>query len=153
MKNKKFWNIVTVFAVMFFAAFAFISCGDDDDNDGVNPLIGSWAREDASLSEPAPGDGLFSVLTFKSDGTYVQTWVDCVGGEVTKEYNFGRWQSEGSRITITWQDGGTVMATYRIDNGVLTLYPPEGVEGAPGIFTNVNKNTFPDYVKESLNYE
>ncbi len=121
--------------VVLFGAFAFTSCGDDDENDdSVNPLIGSWVREDTSVSSAKPGDGLFSALTFKSDGTYIQTWIDCMAGKITRESHYGK-------------------CMYRINNGELTMLSSEGGEGASDIYINVNKKSFPDYVKESLNYE
>lgn len=158
MRTKKFWNVLTVLVVMFIGAFAFTSCGDDDENDGkgnndVNQLIGSWVREDTSVTNPTPGDGLFSVLTFKSDGTYIQTWVDCLNGKVTSESNYAKWKAEDSRISITWEGGKTVTGAYSINNGELTMFPPEGTAGKPETYINVNKKTFPDYVKETLNKE
>lgn len=153
MNTKNFWNIFTVLVVMSIGAFAFTSCGDDDENDGINSIIGSWVREDTSVSNAKPGDGLFCALTFKSDGTYIQTWIDCMAGKITIEPHYGKWKSEDSRISIIWEDGRTVTGTYSINNGELTLFPPEGTGGKPEKYINVNKKTFPEYVKETLNKE
>ena len=78
MKTTFQW--LSAIALMVMTACAFVACSDDDDNNSSDgnwtaakdtKILGSWQITDYDTEAPS-GPGVGSVMTFKSDGSFVQ---------------------------------------------------------------------------------
>lgn len=96
MKEDKF----TIYILVLFVSFCFLSCSKDDDNGLDSPIaqeiIGTWYASDTSINR-------YCTVSFYSDGT----------GEFYSEYHgkFGRSNSEMTG-DFTWKCDGNRIITY-----------------------------------------
>ena len=62
---KKFLSMLSFVLMLMCVGFAFTSCGDDDDDDELdpsNPIVGTWKTEEQS--------GAYGTITFRKNGTF-----------------------------------------------------------------------------------
>ena len=104
MNKKK--NLLWLLSLLMIVSVSFTSCNkdDDDDDDLKTAIIGKWKSvsnvfyvdgvKDDEESEIAD-DGYYSVVEFKSDGTYLTNQYE--DGKKVKSYT-GTWKVEGTKL-------------------------------------------------------
>lgn len=103
--NKKL-NLIWLFSLLMMVQVCFVSCNKDDDEDTVSvadlktAIIGTWksvtmsADIDGKKFEQNSTDQFYSIIEFKSDGSYVAT--DLIDGE--KDTDNGTWKLDGDKL-------------------------------------------------------
>lgn len=111
--------------ILVVLLMSLISCSKDDDENLVNPLIGSWevafVEDDIAINQ---------VLTFNANetGTMLIT-LTFLGQTETQTENF-TWSATANNLTLVI-GGETAVATYAIAGNKLTV----SVDGETIVFT------------------
>ena len=116
MKNYFRKSFVMLFMALACASFAFVACGDDDDENGnsgqQNPpaqqdqtgLVGTWkGHED--------GDSYIVTICFNANNTGWDNW----GGE-KEEFT---WYTEGNKLVFVYTDADN--ADYDVDEYIYKI--------------------------------
>lgn len=90
--------------VMLFA-FTFASCKDDDDEEAVSGLVGSWQGDYT--------DGSHYTMTFNNDGTGAESDDDGV--------EYFKYSYAGDRLVISYNGGGGIAYDVAITGRTLML--------------------------------
>ena len=108
--------------MIFIALTAMVACSDDDDDNGVNPIVGTW-----EMSETWEGitETISVTFTENNKGTMVATF--SVDGDTETETSSFTWRTSGNQLTIV-VDGETEVLTYSISGNKLTIKDDEGFE-------------------------
>lgn len=124
MKTLRKMGMALTMAIL---AISFTSCGDDDDKDVPENFIGNDPGLVATWIEVQEED--LVTLTFKSDGTYIETEID--GTTKEKEVETGTWKTNetNNRVRMVVTDssdrddiGKTDVKSYKVENqGYLRL--------------------------------
>ena len=115
MKNLKY------VLVMFIAMTAAVSCSDDNGDDPVNPIVGTWSQTESELGIEVSVSAIFNE---NSSGTMIVTIN--IGGESASENSNFTWSTEGDQLTLT-MDGESAVSTYSISGNKLTIDDLDGV--------------------------
>jgi len=99
---------------MAIALMVSVSCNDDD-NDVVNPLIGSWG-----MTEMEDGLEISMTATFNSNLTGAIVASVTFGGETVTENESFTWSTSGDKLTLII-DRETEIVTYSISGNKLTI--------------------------------
>jgi hypothetical protein len=99
MKKKIGFLAILVMVLMF--GIVVVGCDTDTDDDGGNPLIGTWI----SSSEPD-----WYYIKFKKDGSFEWSFAT---------YIAGTYATDGNILTLYTSGPGNY--TYSIDGNILTL--------------------------------
>ena len=113
-------------AILFIPFLIFTSCSDDD-NPTANQsrddrLVGNWTLTKVTIPAFAmvltPEEAGFMVTgTVKSDGTFQMTTTDSTGTIVES----GGWSTNGSTLTMAYDDGRTDDLEYTVLDNVITV--------------------------------
>ena len=112
MKKLKFL-LCALFAVL--CCTALTACGDDDDDEPANSIVGTWVDMDwASFGDSR-------VLTFYSNGTYTEQWVEnSYSGTESGVYSLN-----GNVLIMTTTDD-TYVYTIVINGNTATVTEDDG---------------------------
>lgn len=118
-------NLIFIFVVLLtFSQIALTSC-DKEDDETINPLFGSWIRENSVLQ---------ITFTFNPDFTGNLKDSDANTNNVIESFDFD-YSLNGNEITVDWGGGDLSVWKYRISGNKLSL------EEEPG------SGNFRDYTK------
>lgn len=108
MTKNKFWSRIMILFVMLCTAFAFTSCGGDDDNNGGDDITdlqiyGTWEMKEVkmSASDPYAPFPAGSSFTFNLNHTF-----SSVSSTLGRSEE-GTWVRNGKTITTTATDKTT----------------------------------------------
>lgn len=93
--------------LVLFSIVTLTSCDKDNDSIDFSKLIGTW-KSTTLADDPEYLDGLKAQYDqYKEDGTYyaVNTYWD----GTYEVYAGGKWEPDGNKIRIIWDDGETDM--------------------------------------------
>lgn len=98
----KTFRLIEVGLIAAILCFAFASCSDDDDDSATNSIIGTWMSEyyDGSIK-------CTSIITFKTDGTAVETLYEGNYEPSTNAFNYVYYPSH-KMIIVTYYDEGVI---------------------------------------------
>lgn len=100
--------------IMAMAVMMSVSCSKDDDDD-VNPIVGTWG-----LTETIDGEVIDFEITFKENLTgTIMSSITFDGTTYDESDNF-TWSTSGNKLTIVI-DGETDITTYSISGNKLTI--------------------------------
>ena len=108
---KKYFGILML-AMLAVCSVAFVSCGDDDEIDPNNPLVGTWMWTDKEDVEE---------VEFRANNTF--SWYEYDYGDPRDLDYEGTYSVEGDIVTMVSSElGGKEVYRFEISNKVLTLY-------------------------------
>ena len=106
-----------IMAVM--ASINFTACGDDDDDDPSNPIVGVWQNDD---------EGEHLRWTFNADGSGSEyLYYDDDSESFTYQFTY-TYHSETNVIEINYSDGDTDRYNVTINGNTLTAKNEYGTE-------------------------
>lgn len=101
---KKFHLVALLGLFAAFCGFVFTSCGDDEEENDSNPIVGTWSITE-SESEQGFSRTFTTSITFTNDGKYIYSEE---GQHKSPEFeeNFGNretgiYKLEGNKLTLT----------------------------------------------------
>ena len=102
---KKFHLVALLGLFAAFCGFVFTSCGDDDEGDSSNPIVGTWTLTENNSEQNMSFSQTYS-FTFTSDGKYTML-------------------EEGQHKSPDFEEkfGSRETGTYKLDGNTLTLTP------------------------------
>ncbi len=102
--------------IMFVAVMVSVSCSNDDGDDGVNALVGTWG-----FTEFDEVEEISVTFTFKANYTGTTVAVYTFDGESETEWDESfTWSTNGNKLTLII-DGETDISTYSISGDTLTI--------------------------------
>ena len=97
----------------------FTACGDDDDDDPSNPLVGVWQNED---------EGEHLRWTFRNDGSGEEhLFQDDDSESYTYQFTY-TYDSKSSTLIINYDDDDTDKYTININGNTMTAKNEYGTE-------------------------
>lgn len=111
----RFWAMLIAFIGM---GMTFTSCSDDDDD--INPIVGTWEKVYQYL------DGTkIHRLTFSKDLTFEEKYITKIDGQMgsgVEEYSGTYvYDAENSRLFLTFKDATSYMEQYHVSFSDNTL--------------------------------
>lgn len=136
MKTKTFISAsrLTVLALALLTSFCFNACSsDDDDNEPINSIVGTWMQEDST-------DNVVEKLTFLKTGT---GYYECnlgIWAEFKYEAKNGKIIGEYVIIQSDYDDlkKGPFTWEYRITGDRLIIKIKDTIKDYEEIYTRVN---------------
>ena len=100
-------------------SIGFVSCGDDDDDEEqVNPIVGTWTYVERNWSE---------MCTFKSDGTFKLIWQEeGYSGEESGTWNYNANDHKLTMTTVVGEKLGSHTYTVILQGNQMTLIEADG---------------------------
>lgn len=108
MKKVKFLLIFIMIAMVS------VSCKKDDDDD-VNPIVGTW-----EFTETLDGETISLEVTFKENLSGILLTEVIYDGQTFPESDNFTWSTNGNKLTIV-MNGETDTSTYSISGNKLTI--------------------------------
>lgn len=117
-------RLIGLLIIAVMVGINFTACGDDDDNDPSNPLVGVWQNDD---------EGEHLRLTFNADGSG-EEYLFYDDDSASYRYQFTyTYDSATSTLVITYEDGDTTKETVTFNGNTMTLAHTADKEGSIAI--------------------
>lgn len=113
MKTIKTMNKLIIIALLMATSLGFTSCGDDDDNNEPDSIVGVWlSTADVSetfingvsqgVEQESIDENNFTRLTFNADGSFIDFTSDDSNGTTNVSSDPGTYRVEGSTVFVLY---------------------------------------------------
>lgn len=106
--------------LMVVLCLNFTACGDDDDDDPSNPLVGVWQNDEGHEHLR---------LTFNANGTGEEYLFYDDDSESYRHQFTYTYDSATSTLVITYEDGGIAIETVTINGNIMITAHTDDKEG------------------------
>ena len=112
---KKIIKLLLIAMGVIMTAPTFTSCKDDEEEDLLNPIVGTWERKSS--------DNLYQRFTFNSDGSFLSENIYWCKTHKTWETNSmtGLYIIANNILLITYSTGNTDAHVFSVSENTITI--------------------------------